>query len=906
MNSIKNIRCGAYSLKPIAAACAVMAFMCGSANAQEPAKLDTVVVTGIRKGIEDAISVKKSSDNIVEAISAEDIGKLPDNSIAESIARLPGLSAQRVAGRAQVISVRGLSPDFATTLLNGRELVSTGDNRSVEFDQYPSELLSGVTVYKTPDASLVGQGLSGTLDMQTVRPLNFSKRVVSMNARMSKNSLNAEANAKAEGNRLSIGYIDQFNSRTFGLAIGFAHQETPVAEIQTGAYEPWEVQPRSGVANGTFITDGVKALRRTGVTKRDALMGTVEWRPSANWRSTLDLFASKSKQEDTANQFETHLYYNGDYPCKPACNWTSTTVNSNNTLTGGVTTNVYPLVRGQYNKREDNIKAAGWKNDFKLGGVDWVLDASYSKAKREELYLENNTQLVPAKQFDTLTLAFPQGDFATLNPGLNYSDPNKLFLRNSIYGSGYGRVPSVEDSLGSIKLVAKIPTPQSINGFLSNFDVGFNYADRTKKKHQPEGNINLGPQGETVISSDLQYAPVDLSFAGANLSSIPAWNVPGAVAKYMSFSPSETSAAYLISKAWNVYEKIGTVFARADIDTQWGDVSVRGNMGLQIQRADQSSSSNYFDNSAPAGQEVKPVNDGKTYTDVLPSLNLVFGFGKDQAVRLAMAKQVARPRVDELRSALDFNVDKSTGKPSASGGNSQLDPWRADAFDISYEKYFGTKAYFAAAAFYKNLRTYIYTQSLTHDFSQFTPGTPATTNFGQYTAPYNGEGGKLSGIELTASIPFGLLSPVLSGFGLTASATITNSDVLIKADPGSVSAVGENITLPGLSKNVSNLTIYYENSGFEARISQRRRSDFIGEIGNFNGNRTVRYVVGENVTDAQIGYSFGEGSLKGLGFLLQVNNLTDSAYQTYAGSKDRPLEYVKYGRTVMLGASYKF
>ncbi|HEX7989206.1 MAG TPA: TonB-dependent receptor plug domain-containing protein, partial [Stenotrophomonas sp.] len=104
----------------------------------EATDLDTVTVTGIRRGIESAISVKRDSTSIVEAISAEDIGKLPDVSIAESIARLPGLAAQRVAGRAQVISVRGLSPDFATTLLNGREVVSTGDNRSVEFDQYPS------------------------------------------------------------------------------------------------------------------------------------------------------------------------------------------------------------------------------------------------------------------------------------------------------------------------------------------------------------------------------------------------------------------------------------------------------------------------------------------------------------------------------------------------------------------------------------------------------------------------------------------------------------------------------------------------------------------------------------------------------------------------------------------------
>jgi iron complex outermembrane recepter protein len=147
----------AWALMVMSAPSLVYAQQPAAAAKDEPQKLETLTVTGIRKGIEDAISVKKNSDNIVESISAEDIGKLPDNSIAESIARLPGVAAQRVAGRAQVISVRGLSPDFATSLLNGRELVSTGDNRSVEFDQYPSELLASVLVYKTPDAGLVGR-----------------------------------------------------------------------------------------------------------------------------------------------------------------------------------------------------------------------------------------------------------------------------------------------------------------------------------------------------------------------------------------------------------------------------------------------------------------------------------------------------------------------------------------------------------------------------------------------------------------------------------------------------------------------------------------------------------------------------------------------------------------------------
>jgi len=161
--------------------------------------LEEVVVTGIRAGIEGAIQIKSTSDSIVEAVSAEDIGKLPDTSIAESISRLPGLTSQRAEGRASAISLRGTDPGFTTALMNGREQVSTGDNRSVEFDQYPSELLSSVVVYKTPDAQLVGQGLAGTIDLRTVRPLDFGKRAVALNLRGEQNS-NGNLGADSDDN----------------------------------------------------------------------------------------------------------------------------------------------------------------------------------------------------------------------------------------------------------------------------------------------------------------------------------------------------------------------------------------------------------------------------------------------------------------------------------------------------------------------------------------------------------------------------------------------------------------------------------------------------------------------------------------------------------------------------------
>ncbi|MFK3846175.1 TonB-dependent receptor [Stenotrophomonas sp. NPDC078853] len=879
--------------------------------------LDAVQVTGIRRGIENAIAVKQDATSVVEVISAEDIGKLPDVSIAESLARLPGLAAQRVAGRAQVISVRGLSPDFATTLLNGREVVSTGDNRSVEFDQYPSELVNGVTVYKTPDAALVGQGLSGTIDMQTARPLSFPDRVIAVSGRYQKSSLGEAAGVDEFGNRFSASYIDQFLDKTLGIAIGYAHSDNPIQENQVGLYEPWTTEHtdngnRPGLAPGVAFSDGIKALRRTGNNKRDGVMATVQFRPSNSWTSTLDAFHTEAEQIDTANQFEVNLSnFNGGYT--PGLLISNPQVNADGTFAGGTASGVYPLVRGMYNKREDKIDAFGWNNEFTFGnGVKLVADVNYSKATRDELNLENNLQLTPMPQLDTIGLVVNPNGFSQITPGLDYSNPDALFLTNTIYGSGYGKVPTVEDRLKGARVALTLPAPEGLSPVFADFDIGVNYADRQKDKTQAEGNILLGAQGDANIAADLQRDRVNLGFAG--IGYIPAWNVPAAVERYMEFNPV-TDLDYLIPKSWTVQEKITTAWLRANINTDIGVVGVRGNIGVQMQHADQSSQSNYFDRSRPAGQNVLPIDAGKTYNDWLPSLNLAFMFPHQQTLRFAAAKQVARPRVDQMRAGLEFGVDTATGRPGGSGGNPLLDPWRATALDLSYEKYFGERAYVAAAVFYKDLKSYVYTQSVDdYDFSDLLasyvppPGMVAPVlQTGTFSSPQNGKGGTLRGLELTASLPLDMFTDALRGFGVQASATFNDSDIEI-LDPESASSVGSDpIALPGLSDRVYNFTAYFERNGFEARVSQRRRSDFIGEIGNFNGNRTLRYVVGENVTDAQVSYTFSDSStMAGLTLLLQGTNLTNEPYRTYAGTTDRPLEYVEWGRTYMLGVNYKF
>ena len=217
-------------LKPLSlAVAAALSPLAGQSLAQEGV-IEEVVVTGFRASLLNSMATKRNSELIVEAISAEDIGKLPDNSIAEALTRLTGLAGQRLNGRQQVISIRGLAPDFSTALLNGRQQVSAGDNRGVEFDQYPSELLQGVVVYKTPDASLTGQGLAGTVDMRTVSPLDYDERVVVVNARYEMNEYGAiNPEIDDAGWRYTGSYIDRNAAGTVGLALAFPTSTRPAS-----------------------------------------------------------------------------------------------------------------------------------------------------------------------------------------------------------------------------------------------------------------------------------------------------------------------------------------------------------------------------------------------------------------------------------------------------------------------------------------------------------------------------------------------------------------------------------------------------------------------------------------------------------------------------------------------------
>ncbi|RZL40077.1 MAG: TonB-dependent receptor [Rubrivivax sp.] len=889
----------------VASACAGLLGASALAQTAPPAeqKLDTVTVTGFRASLESSISTKRNADAIVEAISAEDIGKLPDVSIADAISRLPGLTAQRVAGRSSVISIRGMAPRYGVTLLNGREIVSTGDNRSVEYDQFPSELINAATVYKTPDASLSAQGLSGTVNMKTLRPLDFGQTQAVVGARIERNSngsLNPEISGN--GNRLSASYVTQSADRTFGAAVGVAHLDSPNQEKH---YKSWWWantsvwgSPLPGTPDDSVALQGFEIGVASSRQKRDGLMAVLEYKPGNGLHSTLDLYYSRF------DQTEARRTVMSDMAVWAGTSWSgaqTTVVNGDKLVTSGTVNNVNPVALTSFNQRKDDIRAIGWNNELKL--ADWTLaaDLSWSKAKRDEQNAELAAGAPARVSLGQVDIATGDG-ISTFHPTFDYGDGSKVMLTDP---PGWGRdgrsqFPKVRDQIKALKLSAG----RSFEGFFNSIEGGLDYSERDKDMNRTEVYYNLkNGRAPVLIPSGLLRTPTDLSFAGSPIRMVN-FDVPSALAAAL-YDTAPAANDQAPGRIWSVHEKVTAAHAKVGFDADWG-LPIRGSLGLRVVHAKQWSNGLLWNDKTQASD---PTSAGTTYTDVLPSLNLAADLTERTVLRFGLAKVLARPNMEDMRAGFSgITVGEQDRLWSANGGNAKLEPWRADAVDLSVEHYFSKRSYVAAAAFHKHITNFVYGQSIPFDFTgfpnptQWVPQSP----IGTLNTQANGQGGMIAGTELSGSLDGGLISPAFDGIGVSMSYSNTRSSLHEENNPSK--------PLDGLSGVATNFTVYYERNGISARIGSRHRSPFVTTVRGTFGENVPSMILGETIIDAQIGYAFETGAFKGLSLTLQVNNLRDRPYRTRVGissgasdpNSTLPERFTSYGRQMLFGGTYKF
>ena len=904
-------------------------------------QMGTVQVNGFISSIENSTALKRNASTIVEAVSAEQIGKLPGVSIADALGRLPGLAVQTVDGRPQVLSIHGLGPDFSTALVNGGQQVSTNNNRDVAFDQYPASWFDNVVVHLSPEADLIGQGLAGTVDMHTIRPLDKPGPEAAINARYIWDGMSQLAQGPGVSNKgynINGVWVDQFADHTLGITLGVDAEHNP-SQIEHQA--PWGYPTD---ANGDYVIGGSKNYGISDMMKRNGVLATVQWRPNSFYTGTVDLTYDNFKEIQQAKGMELPLGYGPE----GVAAMTPATV-SNGFVQSGAYSDVKAVIRNDYNSTSARVYNFNWQNQFHFN-ENWSaeLDANYSRATRRDVNLESYSGTgynVGGGASDTigfnelgsgLLYVYPNLDYAN---GVVLTDPQGWGAGSDLVQAGFINAPHTVDYLANLRLNVE---HDFASGPFSSMDFGVARSTRNKTYDITQDFLTLGG-GFLSGGTAVETAPI----TGASPCDPLSWMGIGQELCYNPFNLIDNNtlvevptfqSSLPLPPNWKVHENDITPYLQFNLETQLGSVGLRGNFGIQVAHTNQSSDGErVVPGTSFVGQtELVPVTGGTSYTRYLPSANLIFEFTSNDDLRVSAARTIARARMDQMNASLavsgNITLLPSTNPNqayfSASGGNAELLPTKADNYNVSYEHYFsggsgyqcnsseaknsqlclGGGGYFAVSAYFLELSDYIDPNAAyLYDFSAFIPAylTPAQqqqlgTPFGIVSGPTNDGRGYVKGIQGTLNLPFNLVSQVLDGFGTILTVDRTKSSLVYGSNPSP-------ITVPGLSKWVAGATLYYQHNGFQARVSDNYRSSFLGEVSGISASRILQDLKGGSTYDAQVSYTFESGRFKGLTLIAQGSNLSNKIFSTYQNNDPRQtLLWEEYGRLFNVGISYKF
>ncbi|AWB67469.1 TonB-dependent receptor [Saccharobesus litoralis] len=914
--------------------------------------VEVIEVSGFRRSLIESINQKRYSDTVVESISADDLGALPDVSIGEALARLPGVTAVRTGGQAGALNIRGMSGDMVYTTLNGREQVSTSGSRSVEFEQYPSELITSAAVYKSPKASLIEGGVAGTVEMTTVSPLSISDESrLNVNVRGSYNDRAGEvSDANEFGHRLSVSYQRKFMDDTLGVALGFSRLFQPDVQTQFIGLQYYATDTdltNDGQPNEHAISEGMELQHKGGEETRDGFLATVEWAPSDTFKLKADAFHSTFESKAFARGFrikdftgneggirisagdlENPIFINdsligGTIKATDTNRWNVQTVNDNNTEDESLTS---IGINAEWILDDLTITAdfahSSATSDF-VNGVNWTLMAKDANAASPELVDDH-----------TITYRLNALNLPTISLNKDYTN---ISGANALMMSKYGTYPyDYEDESTAFKLDAKY---QLDGEFISSVEAGVRMSERHYRADRSvfeygsdwgfrddEKPLKLTDDMVKVVDweGDFSHFP---SYIAIDLDkALPAWFD----AQNIDATPKKRWANdWTMIQSGDVYEDVLAAYAQANLDFDVG-IPVTGNIGVRVVQTDQYSDGlqNVQGDTAAGATCIKDETGaencsfahkrvGKDFTDVLPSINLNFQISEQEQLRVAAAKVMARAPIDQLKAGIGSWYD---GAPNADGkavfnawGDTSplLDPFYATQLDISYERYFEeTEGAFVAAVFYKNIESFVEKQSLSnYDFEgngwdipdsytldgETTPREVAGGTFN--TAVNNDNGGYIRGLELAYTQTFSFLPEPFSGLGVNMSYAYTESEIEQEGISGSGKESAK-ANLEGLSPHVFSGTLYYNNGGFDTRVNLRYVDDFVGD--QVAEDAQLVFYASETVIDYQASYQFND-NLKGL---FQITNITDEPTRTYFGSKNLTGTIQHFGRTVFMGINY--
>jgi iron complex outermembrane receptor protein len=853
------------------------------AGDESAATVEEVVVTGIRESLNKARDIKRDSTQFVDAIVADDIGKLPDRNVAESLARVSGVQVDRGIAEGTSISVRGLRQNVY--LFNGRQIVDPTGRGGIGLETLgtstygllslvPSELIARLELTKLASADQISGALGGIVDVQTPMPLDGPSR---LGAKVG----GIYYDQASEGGYEAFGLLSQkFAGDTMGVLLSASYNERDLSQEGLDTFSGYS---RFTDSTGTvrFGNSDARPEEIAEQRKNLGLNGVFQWQPADGVEFIADTFYSKL--ESDRNRWWLSF--------APTAGLSNATYSPDNILLSGTATGPV-LTNTEFLDTDADIWSSALRGNFDVTDrlhASAELDYTESSSTAHQVYfrLQPIVGITPTVNFD-----FTAGDLGSYQiSGIDLSNPAQLRY-TILFDNTF--VADSKDTAARTDWTYDIDS-----GFLKAASVGVRYEKLDSEQNPVRADIR--PAGGIPATALAPYLTMhsnwdfaDGEFAGLPRSYLTAsgavsgctafTDVPAISQNVQCLDPRNNTNA--LSSTFEIKERFTDGYTKFDYDTDLGSSSLTGNVGVRYIRRELESIGNQI---APTGGATASTFE-RTDTDWLPSAVAKLALNDAWIFRLGAARVIAFPNTADLNSGVTlannavFVGGVQTVLGTGQGGAPDLDPFKADQVDLSAEYYFGEEALVSLGVFYKDVSTFIVQQQ--------SPETYGGVNY-LVNRKVNGEGAEVKGVELLWQMPFYFLPGIWDGFGVIASYSYIDSETPIK------DVAGRTLPLPGLSKNNVNFVGYYEKGPVSVRLAYNWRDDYL--IG-LSAAATGIYNSPYTDLSATLRYDFSPNVSLGV----EANNLLDEKQRTYDGVDEALRTNLFFGRIYKASVSLKF
>lgn len=757
----------------------------------EAAQLDQVVITGIRASLETAANIKKNATAVVDAVSAEDVGKLPDSDVGQSLGRIPGISVGRSFGQGSSVSVRGSDPQMTYTTLNGQTIASTGwydqqdVDRSFNYSLLPSELIGGMEVYKSSQADLTEGGIGGTVIVKTRKPLDMASGSGVISAKLGKGTVSTDLNKDVSG---LFSWRD--SQKKFGVLIAGA--------VENGDYIRRGVEADMGWSGDVVSTVFIQER------KRNAVNVTLQARPVEG----LDLGLNYLRLKLSADNANTGQFlFAANVTCEQKNAKGLCIKGSRSTAPAESDTFIQTWLRtGEMTSDSLNLNGSFNGAGYKIEAVAGSTKATGGISRQLNFGAYGDKLPAFTGSFDAT------GHQISIQPSKDQSVsvsnlPAKMNPEN--WARSEAQPNSDKETYAQADLTLDLNW-----GVLNSFKAGLRSTNHTYEKRKQRAVFPT-----TLIQGDSASLYGDGTVAiGLNGWDFPRPNIGAMVAlgDANSLRWLEDRSGYAELK-----EKNTGLYGMFEYETG----KLRGNFGLRYAHTDVSSKGYKFDGSKPSADDMAiGKNDGwntavgeekSKYSEWLPSLNGVYALDKNTNVRFAVAKTMTRPNFANMFQAKvqGYGDDRANNEAMAFG-TVALKPMTSKQFDLGLEYYYGKGNMVAVAYFHKSIDNFVTTNTL-YDQKLGVIDPLSKKDSWAVSRYVNAGGGKIDGIEAQINHAFD------NGFGVAANYTYSDA----RAPSASYEDQLNMFTLS--SKHNANLVGYYETASYSARLAYNWRSKYM-------------------------------------------------------------------------------